>query len=258
MTSKRAKGFSLVEAMLSTAIIAVIIALMFNMSSSLFSVMSAQGSKQDETKKFINVYNNLNRTLSMSAPYYFYSYYNEGKREDYRWFFYPCPTDSDGICQASNDRTYWMKVYFWFLRRPDGDKCQPEIIHDGMRCPHKKLVRLCYDYTGSQENSYFCEALNQFCEHCDVLMTNPVPAEKISLEINGEKADGLFVLSENKTIAENILDLETSDGTHGKTINFSLTTIKLAEAEKKIRIGDMDLTKSKYAEKETWAITPAN
>lgn len=274
MRNLRAKGFSLFEAMLSTAIMSVIAVLLFNMSSTFFSTMSAQGSKRDETKKFIKIYTNINKTLSASNADYFYSYSNEGFSPNYRWFFYPSPYDSKGVCQASQTKIYWTRIYLWFLKRPDGDTCSDQ-YHDNpdkdkICCPHKRLTRLCYEYNGPQDNSIICEVLNQFCDYWKSRMGSgdmgKIPEEiKVKLD-NGE--ENLLKLSENTVVADNILDLrilenkkaadDEEDVMYDSSVKFELTAIKISEAKKKTEIGSKDLKNSKYAEKEIWSIRPVN
>lgn len=256
-TSKtRQNGFSLLETLLATAILSFISILIFNMSSNFFNILSSQGSKQDETRKFIKAYSTLQQTLEFSASNLFYSYANEDTNKDSRWFFYASMTDEEGIPQSSSNTPYWTRIMFWYLRKP-ADSCSPS---PGC-CPHKSLVRLCYNYAGPQENRIRCEAFNSFCEHSSCLLihgNNPSYPENVPCVINNRETSEMFVFSSSSVIAENIADMTIKEEEEGTGIIFQLTSINLDEAKKQIEIGRSDISESKFAEKASWTIYPKN
>lgn len=264
MYKRNRQGFSLVEAMLTTAVFSIITIVVFNMSSDFFKIYNTADSKQSINKEFIKTYSYINRDLSLSDVSYFCSYCDEKKNQGKRWFFFPSATDKQGLCQTSGNKIYWTRIFFYYVYTPD-DECNvgAEDYREHFKyCPHKKLIRLSYSYLGYSESYFFCSALTGLCE-CTDLLTLPYDStsfpSKLSHNIANYGERNTFQYSGKKIIADNILDLTVR--TENSGVVFDMYFLRTEDANKKIHVGQTDLTSpegKKFVEHQTWGIYPKN
>lgn len=258
-------GFTLLETLLSTTIFSIIVIATFSLTSSFFKSFAYQTAEQEANSEILKAYKAIQRDVIMSDLRYLYTYQTEGTHRKNRWFFLPSPSDSSGLIQGGKNKLYWNKIIVYYLDIPQ-DGCSDDDYEEPFKyCPHKKLIRLTYDYSGSSEGNIFAKGAYVFFESLSGILL-PIENDKVSLRypeslncnVNGVRFEGLFQFSDAKIISSNILDLENMIEENSLNIRFSIKVVKLKEINKRVAIGDTDLSNSEFLESRDWILTSKN
>jgi len=241
-------GFSLLEALVSIAVFAIVMALIFSISNGFFKSWKKHDAKQDVNKEFVKIYSAISKDVNQSNMGYFASYnYNNGTGgehiEDKRWFCFPASIDEGNKLQTDGDgRVIWTDIVIYCVIKPNDD-CSSDLF-----CPHKKLVKTVYSFKSPS-------ALNMINTPLDEL----VRKINTTLLLPNSQFPNISELSftSSRTLSENILDLTVNcDKLKGK-IEFNLEIVRLEDAKKAIKIGEYDFHTEegrKFIESIEWQI----
>ena len=279
------RGITLLETLISTVVFGIIMILMFNMSSSFFQLFTASESKQAVNTNFIKVFNQMQRDIMITDSNYIYTYNTKFdtlyRNIPNRWISFPVPTDNDGKFQGEGNSFNWKKIYIYYIKCTNANcpECPKESYGapktksspynnqtDRYRlCSDKHLIRLAYEYIGSNDKNYVASALNAF--NSDIASyTLPYdykffPDLKEYNVNNATKKQKLFKYLGKKVIATNILDMTNSVNIKKHNITITLSSVRKDEIKKKVEYGNTDFTISpnnKYVDNMEFTIIARN
>ncbi len=262
------KGITLFETLISTIVFGIIMILMFQMSSSFFKVFTTSTSKQSMNSKFIKAYTHMHKELLISDAKYVFTYKNTSKNMKSRWILFPSPTDKDSIIKGEGSSFNWQRIYIYYLicKNSSCSEClgKSTTRDDPYKyCSDKELIRLIYDYTGSNDKYLFASSLsaikddisNYTLPYSSILFPNT-----IEYEINGNKTKttiGKFV--EKRIIATDILDMDIKVKTNN--IKIMISAVRKDDIKKEVNYGATDFTDEsnlKFVDKIEFTIIPRN
>ncbi|MCQ2736377.1 MAG: hypothetical protein MJ234_04080 [bacterium] len=281
------RGISLVEALLSTAIFSFVSVILFTMTSDFFKSMRLADSSQSMNQKFIQADQYLNRDLRITDSRYIYSYTTEHSNTKSRWIMFPIATDDNGNCSSTSNRICWSKVVIYYLScsKSSCSECSSYMSPDETpfkNCCDKNLIRLVYNYAGSDDPNIFSISCSLFAKDISSYLTayksSALPDEKsYTLPDYGEETK--FKYSSMRIAAREILDLkldrapdsgneEGSDPDNppdmyessGTGIKLDIFTARTEEAAKQIDLSSADYTGKdrKYLDSLTILVYPRN
>ena len=251
------QGFTLFETLVSTIVFGIIMVLMFQMSSSFFKLFNKSESQQAINSKFIKAYNQMQREFTITDVKYIYTYKNKFDNEYYkiqnRWIVFPVPTNKNGQFQGEGNSFNWKRIFIYYLicTNPECTECNKPFLklEDTYKhCSDKQLIRLIYDYNGSNDKNFFASALYTFCNDISSYILSydsTFPSNKTYKIINYNQERNIFKFAEKKIIANDIFDLNIKKNT--KNVNISITSLKKEEINKEISYDTTDFTKKEYS-----------
>ena len=244
-------GFSLIEAVITTAIFGIIMIIIFSTSGTFFKAWRKHDEKQDINKEFVKIYSVLNKDIITSNIGYFVSYnYNNGVGSEVskknKWFCFPVPFDENGKLQVDGDgHIIWTEIIIYYLIQPDDDCTQDG--DDQIYCPHKKLIRTVYSFESPS-------ALNTINTPLDNLVTNIADVFRMPSS-NFPPIAGLKFMN-SKVLSDHILNLEINCEQSKGKIDFKLETLRIEDAKKAMEIGTYDFNSEngrKFVEAIGWS-----
>ena len=265
------KGITLFETLISTIIFGIIMILMFQMFSSFFKLFSASESQQSVNSKFIKAYNLMQREFMVTDAKNLYTYkykFESGyKNIKNRWIVFPVPTNKSGQFQGEGNSFNWKRIFIYYLicTNPECTECNKTFLNleeSYKHCSDKQLIRLIYDYNGSNDRNFFASALYTFCDDITSYILSydsTFPNNKTYKIVNYNQEKNIFKFAEKKIIATDIFDLNIKQDQ--KNVTILLSSLKKEEIKKEITYETTDFTKkenSKYINKFEFTINTRN
>ena len=250
------RGFTLFETLVSTIVFGIIMILMFQLSSSFFKLFASSGSQNSINSKFIKAYTQMQKEFMITDAKYIYSYNNKFNNTYHniqnKWFVFPVPTDKDGHFQGDGNTFNWKRIFIYYLSCTNSNcsECS-KIFQDPNEklkyCPEKNLIKLTYNYIGSNDKNFFASALYTFCDDINSYTlqydrTFPI-CKPYNITEYGEY--NIFKYYSKKIVATNILDMIVIP--NKKNVKIKLSVVKNDEASKEANYGKSDFTTKEFS-----------
>ena len=261
------RGFTLFETLVSTIVFGIIMILMFQMSSAFFRLFTTSTSKQSMNSKFIRAYTQMQKELLITDSKYIYTYKNSSTNMNYRWLLFPSPTDKDSIIKSEGSSFNWQRIYIYYLccNNSSCTECPGKankIEEPYKYCSDKQLIRLIYDYVGSNDRYFFSSAMSKIADdisHYLLSYNNNLFPTVAEYDINGYSNNEIMKFVEKRIIATDILDMDITTHTHNIKIMFS--SVRKDDIKKILEYGTTDFTQepgSKYVDKIEFTMPAKN
>ncbi len=239
------KGFTLFETMVSIGIFSVLIIIVFNCWTEFQKVSIKNAGKHDTNITFVNVYRNIDKTVSSSSVrlfrYYGDDYLGLGHK-DLRWFAFMLSRENNQldeppiyqtITETHNGTAKTLKVLEYntivlYLLNTPNDDCS-----DFNNCPHKSLRR----YILNSNIPINFRGNNNLASFRDSIIKGQVGA------ILANPNSATFSVIEN-----NIVDLKLHK--ESDNVRFFLRIMRINDAERHFQIGTKQLTDKAHPETE--------
>lgn len=258
----KSKGISLIETLVSVTVFGIIIVVMFQMSSAFFKLFNSASSRQDMNKTFIKAYNQMQKDFITTSGKYIYSYNQKFNDDTYkniknRWIVFPVATNQEGNFQGEGSSFNWKRIFIYYLNctNESCSECNKEFLNPEdlyKYCSDKELIRITYNYNGSDDKSDFSLYLyDMILNHLNSCLINH---EDI---VDGKEV--IFKFVEKKVLARNIFDMNISPNKTNITI--ILSSIRINEAKKEVSYGKTDFTQepnTKFVDKIEFVIHARN
>lgn len=250
------KGITLFETLISTIIFGIIMILMFQMSSSFFKLFSANESEQAANSNFIKIYKQMHKEFIITDSRYIYTYNRKFDNTYHnianRWIVFPVPTDDQGHLKGEGNSFNWKRIFIYYLSCTNSSctECKKYFQKPNEKlkyCPDKNLIRLSYEYIGSNDKNFFALALYTLCNDINSYTLNydgSFPKAK-EYDISGYGKHNIFKYQSKKIIATDILDMIVK--TSNKNIKIAISTVKKDEANKNMKYGKDDFTTEQFS-----------
>lgn len=238
-------GFTILEAVISTALFAVIILIMAGTLKTILDIWRKEEAKQNVHRQFVKIYSSLNNDLSLSSTSYLNAYCKgSGGNDEYRWLAFPYPkgdTGDNSVKLGNSDSINWQSNIIYYIVRPAGDGCQ-----NWNCCAHKRLIRKTTTDSLPVSNG----------DNGTYDMYNPLDGSRISSYLTAGLGAG------GRTVEENIFDLRITQLKRG-AVSFELTVVRLEEAQRKINMATTNFADPNgpgqaFTEKIGWTIITNN
>lgn len=210
----------------------------------------------------------MHKELLITDAKYIFTYKTKSKNMKSRWILFPSPTDKDSIIKSEGRSFNWQRIYIYYLvcTNTSCSEClgKPTTREDPYKyCSDKELIRLIYDYTGSNNKYPFASSMSAIADDISnyTLPYNSILFPNIiEYEINGDKTKttiGKFV--EKRIIATDILDMGIK--VKKNNVKVMLSAVRKDDIKKVVNYGTTDFTdesNSKFVDKIEFTIITRN
>lgn len=248
---RRKRGFSLLEAVLSTALLGVMLVIIFSVLHYFSKAVIKEESQQDINRQFLKAYDTVNSDLSVSSTKVFLSYNDVDypQFEKNRWFVFLSPLDKNhtGHWTSAGIPVYQQMILFYLIR-PDGDTCQSLEA-----CPHKLLIK---------KSAYADGAFVMLRDVIELDENNNIIGGLVTnLDRHIASPSALDSLFTAKTVEKEVYDLTVESIDH--VIMFKMTSVKIEEARRMMVFGQRTLSPpppevKRFFVEQSWYTTTRN
>lgn len=269
---KRKSGFTLMETVISMALFATLMVILFGAVNGFQRNWLKEYSKQDISASFVRTYRAIDSDLSSSSSTYFH-YYNEDDASNAsnknnssllakRWFMFPRTSSGVNI----DGYPKWKDIVVYYLKRPNNDKCKKSAARTNVYCPHKQLVRVTITLPGTGVPATTESGSGNFNAYLRGYL-NDIPRITDSIAVGATVDAG--TVTDIRTINSDIVDLTIIEKSDGR-VSFDLMLLRIIDAQKYITIGETPLiedsiikpqatsTAKKYLEETSWVTLTRN
>lgn len=272
------KGFTLFETLISIVIFGITSVLMFQMSSRFFQLFTTSSSKQSVNNKFIKAYKHMQKDLAITDSRYVYTYKMYLTNVPTKWMLFPIPTDNNGLINGEGNKFSWKRICFYYLTCSNSDcpECKKKNYHqineddvskqNSKFCSDKNLIRLVYDYFGTNDPNYLSEVLstisNNISSYTLPFDSNNFSSNTVTFDIKGYSSASYpypIQFVEKRIIANDIMDMDIETDLYNITVDMS--TVRKEDIKKEVNYGTTDFTtnkNSKFVEKINFIINSKN
>lgn len=261
------KGFTLFETLASVIVFGIIMILMFDMSSQFFKLFTTSSSTQSMNSKFIKAYTYLQKELMITDAKYIYNFNTSEKNMKSRWFLFPIPTDKNSTIKGEGSFFDWQRIYIYYLTCTNSSclECpgKSNTTKDPYRfCSDKQLIKVVYDYVGSNDKYFFSSSMSKFAENISdfiIPYNSNLFTNEVKYDIKGYESDNIAKFVEKRIISTDIFDLDIQK--NSKSITIIISTVRKEEIKKEVSYGTTDFSKepnTRFVDKMEFTILPKN